>query len=406
MKGGRHSKLPPWRKPVHLFWFILALVFSTYLMLNMPESVRKSSVQKQAQQMNTEQKQTSPKAEKPIAQEKTDSANQNLGKTQIKNEKNTSFQRLIIKLQSFTRLFTIVGIAAFIGAIIELRSWHRFLAKFMGKLTRLARLPNVVGLAMPTALVSSAAANTMLITSHTEGNIRTSALIAGGMANSYVSYVSHSLRVMIPVIATIGLPGILFFSIQFSGGLLVILAVFIWNRWRVDHQPNYAHEAPEEYLQFKITSWNDTLKKSIVRAFSLLFRLICITVPLMLGIEWLLKIGAFDFWNELVPANIHKFFPIEAISIVATQIGGLIQSSAVAANLRSEGLINNAQILLAMLVASAVGNPIRSLRRNLATSLAIFPAKIACAVVFSMQFARIIVALLGVCGTVFYIQNL
>ena len=45
-------------------------------------------------------------------------------------------------------------------------------------------------------------------------------------------------------------------------------------------------------------------------------------------------------------------------------MGGLVQSSAVAANLRAEGLIDNAQILLAMLVGSAVGNPFRTRRRS------------------------------------------
>ncbi|MFQ9491307.1 MAG: hypothetical protein ACLR0N_10570 [Bilophila wadsworthia] len=33
------------------------------------------------------------------------------------------------------------------------------------------------------------------------------ALIAGGMANSYLAYVSHSIRVMYPVLGAIGLPG-------------------------------------------------------------------------------------------------------------------------------------------------------------------------------------------------------
>ncbi len=420
MRKGYKTKLPPWKKPGQLIWLFLALIFSAYLMTHMPESSRSTSTSvasKTTQKAETrpatnagvEQKvvQPSPHMQQaPTGQEKPNTeASSSVVTAKKKNSETSLWQKFITKLQSFTRLFTIVSIAAFIGAVIELRCWHRFLAKFMGKLTRLARLPEVVGLAMPTALVSTAAANTMLVTSHTEGHIRTSALIAGGMANSYLSYISHSLRVIIPVVLTIGMPGILFFSIQFSGGFIVILAVFIWNRYRFDNQTPYEHSAPAQEMHFEITPWKTTVQKAIVRALSLVFRLACITVPLMLGIEWLLKNGTFDFWNELVPANIHKFFPVEAISIVATQIGGLIQSSAVASHLRAEGLITNAQILLAMLVASAVGNPIRSMRRNLATSLAIFPPNIACTVVFTMQFSRVIVALLGACATVFYIHT-
>ncbi len=406
MRKAAKANLPPWKKPGRILWFISALIFSAYIMVHMPASVKSSATAKQ--EPFTEQP-----AQNTISAMKQNShasvAKQDSAKTQSLSpakQEISAFQKIITKLQSFTRIFMAVAIAAFIGAVIELRGWHLFLAKIMGRLTHFARLPEIVGLAMPTALVSSAAANTMLVSSHAEGNIRTSALIAGGMANSYLSYISHSLRVIIPVVLTIGIPGILFFSVQFSGGLLVILTVFAWNRWHIDHGHSEKHPIIPQSIHFIVTPWNITVRKAIMRSLSLVFRLICITVPLMLGVEWLLKIGAFDFWNTYVPASIHTFFPVEAISIVATQIGGLIQSSAVAAHLRQEGLISNAQILLAMLAASAIGNPIRSLRRNLATALAIFPYNIACIVVFSMQFSRFIIAILGVCATAFYIHTL
>lgn len=118
-----------------------------------------------------------------------------------------------MKLETFGRLFAIVGIAAFCGGLMEARQWHMVLALLMGRLTRMARLPEIVGLAMPTALCSNAAANSILVSSHAEGQIRTSALIAGGMMNSYLAYISHSIRVMFPVIGAIGLPGVLYFGI-------------------------------------------------------------------------------------------------------------------------------------------------------------------------------------------------
>lgn len=86
--------------------------------------------------------------------------------------------------------------------------------------------------------------------------------------------------------------------------------------------------------------------------------MVCITVPLMLCIEWLLKNGAFNFWEQYVPDQVNRFFPAELVSVVAAQMGGLVQSSAVAANLRAEGLIDNAQILLAMLVGERGGQPL------------------------------------------------
>ena len=256
--------------------------------------------------------------------------------------------------------------------LMEARRWHMALARVMGKLARMARLPEIVGLAMPTALCSNAAANSILVSSHADGHIRTSALIAGGMANSYLAYVSHSIRVMYPVLGAIGLPGALYFAVQFSGGFIVILGVLLWNRWYVSgHGDTPVSGIPP--VDEAPLGWPSAVGKAAVRSLTLLFRMVCITVPLMLCIEWLLKNGAFNFWEQYVPDQVNRFFPAELVSVVAAQMGGLVQSSAVAANLRAEGLIDNAQILLAMLVGSAVGNPFRTLRRNLPSALGIFP---------------------------------
>ena len=123
--------------------------------------------------------------------------------------------------------------------------------------------------------------------------------------------------------------------------------------------------------------------------------MLCLTVPLMLGMEWLLKSGALDIWEQRLPASVTAIFPVELLSIVAAQMGGLVQSSAVAAHLHAQGLIDNAQILLAMLAGSAVGNPFRTLRRNLPTAMGIFPVPVALTIVLGMQLSRFLVTLAG-----------
>ena len=123
----------------------------------------------------------------------------------------------------------------------------------------------------------------------------------------------------------------------------------------------------------------------------------CMTVPLMLGIEWLLKNGVLDFWETALPHAVTELFPTELLSAVAAQFGGLVQSSAVAANLRAEGL--------AMLVGSALGNPFRALRRNLPSALAIFPVPIALSIVLGMQLSRFLVTLAGIAGVVWMMLN-
>lgn len=391
MKASRRS-VPPWRRPSRVVWFVLSLTAACWLTLHMPHSrLTQAFTQAPAAQELTQEKPLS----SPTATDDEEDAPKMTGRR-------TPAEKILARATTFGRLFAIVGIASFLGGLMEARRWHMALARVMGRLTRTARLPEIVGLAMPTALCSNAAANSILVSSHAAGHIRTSALIAGGMANSYLAYVSHSIRVMYPVIGAIGLPGALYFAAQFSGGLLVLFGVLLWNRWHVS-----GHEVPSVALPDAVSplAWPKAVRQALERAFTLLFRMVCLTVPLMLGIEWLLKNGAFSFWEQIVPEQVTHLFPAELVSVVAAQMGGLVQSSAVAANLRAEGLIDNAQILLAMLVGSAVGNPFRTLRRNLPSALGIFTPGVACTIVLGMQASRLvvtIVASLAVIGVMQY----
>lgn len=387
MKSVHLLSIPPWRRPSRLLWFFLAVMGSCWLILHMPET----SISRNQRQQIPSPSETS------VSASSADATTLKPYPSLKRHPKRTPLEKILAKLKTFGRLFAIVGVAAFFGGIMEARCWHMALARIMGKLAQLARLPEVVGLAMPTALCSNAAANSMLVSSHVEGHIRTSALIAGGMVNSYLAYVSHSIRVMYPVIGAIGLPGVLYFTVQFLGGLVVICGVLLWNRWYIgrDH-PQFLSVSPLKAKKQFPLSWPKATEKAATRALALLFRMVCITLPLMLGIEWLLKNGAFNFWEQAVPVQINHFFPVELVSVVAAQMGGLVQSSTVAAHLRAEGLINNAQILLAMLVGSAVGNPFRTLRRNLPSALGIFSPIVACIIVLGMQCSRFLTTLLAI----------
>ena len=408
MKRGRRPLPPPWRRPSRILWFVLAVIGACWLTLHMPEShmMRPKPEQNGTSAPTSRMHRPAPVSESMDADVGEDAVTSS-GPTKMdtaaprmkRHAPLTPAEKIFAKMKTFGRLFAIVGIAAFLGGLMEARRWHMALARVMGKLARMARLPEIVGLAMPTALCSNAAANSILVSSHADGHIRTSALIAGGMANSYLAYVSHSIRVMYPVLGAIGLPGALYFAVQFSGGFIVILGVLLWNRWYVSgHGDTPVSGIPP--VDEAPLGWPSAVGKAAVRSLTLLFRMVCITVPLMLCIEWLLKNGAFNFWEQYVPDQVNRFFPAELVSVVAAQMGGLVQSSAVAANLKAEGLIDNAQILLAMLVGSAVGNPFRTLRRNLPSALGIFPVPVAFAIVIGMQLSRFVVTLVAIAGVI------
>ena len=394
----RSPKPPPWRRPSRIVWFVLAVVGSCWLILHMPAE---SHRQKTAPTVETSRSADAPAM--PVSAGATkfsvlDASGKDKSSQSVRQRSDT--EKIALKLQTFASLFSFVGIAAFLGALMEARRWHMALANVMGRMTRMARLPEIVGLAMPAALFSSAAANSLLVSSHTKGQIRTSALIAGGMTNSYLAYVSDSLRVVYPVIGAIGLPGVWYFGIQFTGGFCVILCVLLWNRWYVSGRGglSYSEEAPR--ADTSPLPWPGAIAKAVIRSLSLLFRMVCLTLPLMLGIEWLLKNGNLAFWENAIPPALASLFPAELLSIAASQMGGLVQSSAVAANLRAEGFIDNTQILLAMLVGNAVGNPIRMLRRNLPSAIGIFPMPVALTVVLGMQLSRFLISLAAIAAIV------
>ena len=401
----RSSKPPPWKRPSRIVWFVLAIVGSCWFILHMPaESYRiktaatvvESSRSADPPAMPASAGATPAKSSAPAASGK-DKGSQPM---QQRSRQRSDAEKIALKLQTFVSLFSFVGIAAFLGTLMEARRWHMALANVMGRMTRMARLPEIVGLAMPTALFSGAAANSLLVSSHTKGQIRTSALIAGGMANSYLAYISDSLRVLYPVIGAIGLPGVWYFGIQFTGGFCVVLCVLLWNRWYVSGHGGlpYSEEAPR--VNTSSLPWPGAIAKAVTRSLSLLFRMVYLTLPLMLGIEWLLKSGNLAFWENAIPPTLASLFPAELLSVAAAQMGGLIQSSAVAANFRTEGLIDNTQILLAMLVGNVVGNPIRMLRRNLPTALGIFPLSVALTVVLGMQFSRFLISLAAIAAII------
>lgn len=415
----------PWKSPWRVCFFLFALAFAVVLTINMPvvqkkkwsydatsnSMVDEKKIEKEANlaEINTTQidKQANiAKQVNSVEQTASDSqvtSNSQTGTDSQKNSKQiarktaqeqTAIEKVITKSKSIGRLLLMVGIAAFLGGLMDARSWHLYLGYFLRRITRAARLPEIIGVTMPIALYSNVSANTILMSSHSNNSIPRSALITGGMANSYLSHMSHSLRVMYPVIALIGLPGLLFFTVQFSGGFFIILIAFCINRYK------YRHITPDAWvsefsIEKKILNWKDSIKLGVLRSLALIFRMIYITLPLMLAMEWFIKSGSFDFWDQYIPSHVAKYFPAELMSIVIAQMGGLVQSSGVSANLYSEGLIHQSQILLAMLVASAVGNPIRTLRRNLPTALGVYPPKVAFTIVFTMQMARFIVTLLG-----------
>ncbi len=411
MPGHKKNRTPLWKQPKWCLFFVLSLILSGCLVVIMPQPqmMKKSmSRQNQAEQAMPVPKQQAPvlnaqsgpeiQAGSPAAEKDhagTGKTDQKAGhaKKHAGMAQETALDKILYRLHVFGRLFFFVGLGALLGAVVDGRGWYRFFAGSLGRLARMARMPAIVSMAAPVALTSAPAADSMLVASHNKGELSSATLIAGGMLNSFLAHFSHTMRIFYPVVAAIGLPGVLFFLIQFGGMSAFILAVLLWHRVTMAKKQNLpgGEYTEEESLAAKILPWKETLQKGFVRAGNLLFRLVCISLPLLLLMEYCLNSGMLDFWDKLVPEAVSSLIPEQLLTILAAQLSGLVQSSAICAGLKAQGLISDAQILLAMLLASAVTNPLRTLRRNLPTALAIFPARTALAIVLSMQIVRFII---------------
>lgn len=378
MNGTRHSRTYPWRQPFRWLWLVLALAASGVMVVKMPAGMDASASgrprmsMKPAGETPAETRgEAKGKEEAPAASPAPAPRKRHHSRSAQAPE--TGAEKILARLPQIGSLIGLVALAAFIGGIAEIFRFHFALGKLFGGLARWAHLPEIISLSIPTALYSNAAANGMLVSSHAEGKITHSNLIAGGMMNSYLSFVSHSLRVAYPVIGAVGLPAICYFGWQMGFGFLFIAGVlFLHRRKSPAAVPQAAASGEAPAAGRPSPEWRKSLRQTCLRVLALVFRMLCLTVPLMIGVEWLMK-RPVSWWEEHVPDWVNRIFPAELMSIVAAQMGGLVQAAGVAANLRSHGMVTSSQILLAMLVASAIGNPIRALRRNLPSAMGIFP---------------------------------
>ncbi len=302
-------------------------------------------------------------------------------------------------LRRLVRLTLMVGAATFVGTIFEVRNWTGFARLLLKPLISFARLPQIVGAAMITALFSNYAAGGVLAGSFAEGRINRFEMRVGAICNSYAAYVSHSFRVMYPVIGALGLLGFSYFGLIFGSGLLITLTVLTICRFRPQSaisgdSGTVAGDFAAVAAEKKSISWSETILRAWQRSRDILIRVLWITIPLYLLASYLNHIGIFQVWKEFVPEVAAPFFPPEVLAIMAARLGGLVSAAGVAFEFYSHGSIGSAHILLALLAGNLITNPIRVLRRNLPVAMGIFPPRDGFFIVMVMQVSRLLFVVL------------
>ncbi|MEA3240933.1 MAG: hypothetical protein U9P37_05080 [Pseudomonadota bacterium] len=314
-------------------------------------------------------------------------------------------------LKSLGRLILLVGLATFIGSIFELRNWTDFAGILLKPLISFARLPQLAGAAMVTALFSNKAAGSLLAGSFAEGRLTRFEMRVSAICNSYVTYVSHSLRVMYPIIGVLGFAAIYYFGMMFGAGLIITLVAMTISRWRptaaISRYDKPGGEGLQEVKVLNkkvIISWPETLWKSGRRTREILTRVVCITIPLYVLASYLNKTGFFQVWKDFVPEIATPFFPPEVLAIMAARLGGLVSAAGVASELYNQQAVGYAHILLALFAGNIITNPIRTLRRNLPSAMGIFPPRDGFFIVMVMQTSRLLFVLFFILMLIVYLH--
>lgn len=295
-------------------------------------------------------------------------------------------------LRYLTKLFCMVGLFTFFGTILELRNWTGFMSKVVSPLVIFSRLPHISGISMITSLFSNKAANTMLASSYEEEQIERRSMLATGMCNGYLTFVSHSLRVMFPVVGALGLPAMLYFGTQFSLGLMITIIVMAVHRFLTKTVPQHIDHNGTGALK-KVPDWRETLQRSLKRTTAILFRITVVTVPLYLFMTRMMKSNVVGSLEKFIPESLQVYLNGELMAIMIARLGGLLSAASVAGHYYQDFSLTALQIVWALLLGNIVTNPLRTLRRNLPSAMGIFPPKDGMTIVLTMQMSRFITTL-------------
>jgi len=302
---------------------------------------------------------------------------------------------------SLLRLFALVSVASFLGAIIEYKTWTRFILFIAAPITRFGRLPSISAASFITSLLSQNAANTLIANSYNEGNITHREMFISALCNAFPAMVSHSFRILFPLLTLIGVAAVWYYSFTFGVGILMTFTFLVISRilslreggGECDVEKRIGGALAGVVKQF---TWKEVLTKSLKRSGSTVFRLLYITAPIYLLIIYMAHNSLFDFWKRVIPDSLQSFLSPEIMTVFSARIGGLVNAAGIASEFLHQHRIEHWQIVVAFMIGNVITNPIRTLRRNLPMAMGIFPRSDGLKIVLVLQSLRMFATVIAI----------
>lgn len=285
------------------------------------------------------------------------------------------------------RLLTAVTVGVVAGTLLEATGLTNKAAFLYRPMLKLGRLSPVCGSSFVTAFLSPRAANSMLASAYSENRLSRRELIAGALANIFPSSLTHIRIMAFVLIPLLGAAGLAYVTFQVVMGFVcaataITAAGFFAGGRREEESvdvPDYSGERK---------SFKEVLRQGFQRAGWLLRRVLCITVPIYVGVAALDYYGVFDSLTAAMPERLAALVPPASLSVMAAHLASVMNAAAAASELLSSGVLDGSQVFLTLLGGYLLSMPLRTVKHSIPAAAGIFPNREALVIVITGQLLR------------------
>lgn len=285
----------------------------------------------------------------------------------------------------------LLGMAAglLLAALLETFQWTDRLARFASPLAKLARLNSPCSASFSMAFVSPYAANGILAENYNSGNISRRELIVANLFNSLPSFLTHLPSVLLLLWPALGPAALLYAAIALFAALIRLFASIIIGRLALSPPGEAKNTIPERANNRDAKNpWREARRRFLKR----LPKLFAFTIPFYFLMLFLQHWGFFGhierFFSEW--GILDRLVNPRAISIIALQIFAETGATlGAAAALLDTGGVGASDIVVAMLVGSALATPIRAIRHQLPVYAGFFAPGVATRIILANQSLRL-----------------
>ena len=302
------------------------------------------------------------------------------------------WQKLIWPL---IRLLLFISIGLIAANILESLNWTRRVAALARPLVRFGHLSEQAGAAFSVAIVSGVAANTMLSEAFDKGQITRKELVLANLFNALPTYFLHLPTVIVITAPLIKSAAFIYVGITFSAALLRTLFIVVVSRMVLPEPEEPVILAEPDAAR---RDWAAILNRTWKRVKGRMRKILILTVPIYSGIFVMNRLEFFS-WLESVLAGYLSFIPWlspQAMGIIALHLAAELTAGLAAAGaLLQDGILNNQEVIIALLIGNILSSPLRAVRHQLPYYAGIFKPRLAMELIIYSQSFRILSLILA-----------